>query len=116
MLITISTNNFFVVCWFIALYPTTLPFLQSLSNKQLSVGKAATFCNLSKSHFAHMFSKVFGMPFAQYERLYRLRCALTELNTKKNGLKEVAENWGFYDKSHFSKICKKYLKNSSNKQ
>ena len=116
ILIEIASLDYFVDTELDSNYTKLLPSLQNLSNKPLSVGEAATFCNLSKSHFAHMFSKVFGMPFAQYERLYRLRCALTELNTKKNGLKEVAENWGFYDKSHFSKICKKYLKNSSNKQ
>ena len=90
-------------------YTKLIPSLQKLGNKPLRVEQAASFCNLRPSHFAHLFTKVFGTSFAQYERLYRLRCVIIELNTKKNGLKEVAENCFFYDKSHFSKICKKYL-------
>ena len=90
-------------------YSRLMPSLQHLSNIPLSVAQAAEFCNLSESRFAHLFRKVFGMSFAQYERLYRLRCAVAEMNSEKTGLKEAAENWGFYDKSHFSKACKKYL-------
>ena len=95
-------------------YSRLLPSLQHLSNTPLSVAQAAQFCNLSESRFAHLFRRVFGMSFAHYERLYRLRCAVSEMEMHKTGLKEAAENWGFYDKSHFSKACKKYLKNNFN--
>ena len=91
-------------------YARLLPALQHMSNTPLSVAQAAGFCNLSDSRFAHLFRNVFGMSFAQYERLYRLRCAVAEMEMQKTGLKEAAENWGFYDKSHFLKVCKKYLK------
>ena len=90
-------------------YARLLPALQHLSNTPLSVVQAAHFCNLSESRFAHLFRQVFGMAFAQYERLYRLRCAVAEMQTHKTGLKEAAANWGFYDKSHFSKVYRKYL-------
>ena len=95
-------------------YSRLLPSLQHLSNTPLSVAQAAQFCNLSESRFAHLFRRVFGISFAHYERLYRLRCAVSEMEMHKTGLKEAAENWGFYDKSHFSKACKKYLKNNFN--
>lgn len=90
-------------------YPRLLPALQRLGNQPLTVPEAAGLCGLSESRFAHLFSRVFGMPFARYERLYRLRCAVEEMNRLHSGLKETAENWGFYDKSHFSKAVKKYL-------
>ena len=90
-------------------YPRLLPALQRLGNQPLPVPEAAGLCGLSESRFAHLFSHAFGMPFARYERLYRLRCAVEEMNRLHSGLKETAENWGFYDKSHFSKAVKKYL-------
>ena len=58
----ISTLDYFVDTELDSNYTKLLPSLQNLSNKPLSVGEAAAFCNLSKSHFAHIFSKVFGMP------------------------------------------------------
>ena len=90
-------------------YPRLLPALQRLGNQPLTVPEAAGLCGLSESRFAHLFSRVFGMPFARYERLFRLRCAVEEMNRLHSGLKETAENWGFYDKSHFAKAVKKYL-------
>jgi len=90
-------------------YSRLLPSLRKLGNRPLSVPEAAGECGLSESRFAHLFKQVFGMSFAKYERLYRLRCAVEEMQRLHGGLKETAENWGFYDKSHFAKARRKYL-------
>lgn len=90
-------------------YPRLLPALRALGNVPLAVPEAAGLCNLSESRFAHLFRRVFGMPFARYERLYRLRCAAEEMDRLHSGLKETAANWGFYDKSHLAKARRKYL-------
>ena len=89
-------------------YLRLLPALQHLGNDPLAVGQAAECCHLSESRFSHLFRRVFGMPFAQYERLYRLRCAADEMQRLHAGLKETAERWGFVDKSHLSKAFRKY--------
>ena len=96
-------------------YPRLFPALRGLGNKPMTVSDAACLCNLSESRFAHLFRRVFGIPFARYERLYRLRCAVEEMNRLHSGLKETAERWGFYDRSHFAKAVKKYLGGSSRK-
>lgn len=88
-------------------YLRLLPALQHLGNRPLTVARAAEYCHLSESRFAHLFSRVFGMPFARYERLYRLRCASDEMQRLHSGLKETAERWGFCDKSHLSKAWHK---------
>ena len=90
-------------------YPRLLPALRALGNRPLGVPEAAGLCHLSESRFAHLFRRVFGMPFARYERLYRLRCAVEEMDRLHSGLKETAANWGFYDKSHLAKARRKYL-------
>ena len=90
-------------------YSRLLPALSKLGNRPLSVPEAAAECGLSESRFAHLFKQVFGISFAKYERLYRLRCALDEMQRLHAGLKETAENWGFYDKSHLAKARRKYL-------
>lgn len=90
-------------------YSRLLPSLRKLGSRPLAVPEAAAECGLSESRFAHLFKQVFGIPFAKYERLYRLRCALDEMQRRHAGLKETAENWGFYDKSHFAKARRKYL-------
>ena len=94
-------------------YSRLLPALRQLGNRPLTVPEAAARCSLSESRFAHLFRQVFGMPFARYERLYRLRCAVEEMQRLHSGLKETAEAWGFYDKSHFAKARRKYLGNSN---
>lgn len=90
-------------------YARLLPALRQLGNRPLTVPEAADRCGLSESRFAHLFRQVFSMSFARYERLYRLRCAVEEMHRLHAGLKETAENWGFYDKSHFAKARRKYL-------
>ena len=90
-------------------YQRLLPALEKLGRKPVSVLEAAVSCNLSESHFAHLFRRVFKMSFARYERLYRLRGAVSELQYQYTGLKEAAAEWGFYDKNHFAKTCIKYF-------
>ena len=89
-------------------YLRLLPSLRQLGNQPLPVARAAELCHLSESRFAHLFRRVFGMPFARYERLYRLRRAADEMQRLHAGLKDTAERWGFCDKSHLSKACRKY--------
>ena len=90
-------------------YSRLLPSLRKLGSRPIAVPEAAAECGLSESRFAHLFKQVFGISFAKYERLYRLRCALDEMQRRHAGLKETAENWGFYDKSHFAKARRKYF-------
>ena len=90
-------------------YIRMLPALKHLGRQHTSVDQAAECCHLSASRFAHLFRRVFGMSFAQYERLYRLRRAIDEMHRFHAGLKETAESWGFCDKSHFSKVRRKYF-------
>lgn len=97
-------------------YRRLLPALEHLGNSPLSVPEAAELCGLSQSRFSHLFTQVFSMPFARYERLYRLRCAMEELRRTGEGLKEAAENWGFYDKSHFSRIYRRSFRRSPGKK
>ncbi|MBE6402316.1 MAG: helix-turn-helix transcriptional regulator [Lentisphaerae bacterium] len=96
-------------------YYRLLPSLEKLGNRPISVTEAAEACCLSESRFAHLFRQVFGVPFAQYDRMYRLHQAFDQIQHEHKTLKEAAENWGFYDKSHFSKVCRQHFGRSPKK-
>jgi len=82
------------------------------SGRWTTVSEAAETCSLSESRFNHLFKEFYGIAFGSYELQYRLNCAAESLLHENLTLKEIAQAWGFFDESHFSRYFKKYFSQS----
>lgn len=79
----------------------------------LSLDHAAKFIHKSKSSLQHLFKKVTGQSFKQFQIELKLEKADELLRTlPKMTLREIANNIGFEDQFYFSRLYKKY-RNSS---
>ncbi len=74
----------------------------------VSLESAAEECHLSPSRFGELFRKYTGTTFAQYEVRYRLSNAKNAVAASDLSFKEIADEWGFYDASHFLHIFRQY--------
>jgi len=84
--------------------------LAELKDLPLTAVKAAKMCCMSESYFSHLFREFTGMSFSCYELTFRLNGAVAELNSRPGAsIKQIAAEWGFYDSSHFSKVCKRHF-------
>jgi AraC-like DNA-binding protein len=93
-------------------YLSLLPVFQLLSSavdRRVAVEEAAEKCSMGVSSFRSLFRMVTGFPFAEYELNNRFCCAVAELNEKHLVIKEIAEKYGFYDASHFSRLFKEKM-------
>jgi len=100
-------------------YERVRPAIDRLSEcKRLPFSDAAAECALSRSRFSHLFSEVFGIPYSDYERLFRLNLAAMDMLGRRLDVSEAAVEWGFCDPSHFVRLFRanfgltpgKYLK------
>ena len=83
------------------------PSLTRISEgKALSVHEAAALCRLSVSYFTHLFKETMGVSFSVYEMRSRMNHAAIRLQ-QGIPVKEAAEEFSFFDSSHFSKIFNK---------
>lgn len=62
---------------------------------------AATACGMSESTFERRFSASMGMGFARFCLNHRLKEAAQRLSGTDMSIKEIADEWGFSDLSHF---------------
>ena len=70
------------------------------SPKPVATGEAARLCKLSPSRFAQLFVRATGLSFARYSLRFRLEQAAHDLASTDILLDELADKWGFSDKSH----------------
>jgi AraC-like DNA-binding protein len=85
------------------------PFLAVLPAVELSlrsrnliqVAEAASACGMSESVFERHFRQVMGISFGRFGLNNRLKEAANRLKDSPQGIKEIAEEWGFSDLSHF---------------
>ena len=62
---------------------------------------AAAACGMSESTFERRFSALMGMGFARFCLNHRLKESALRLSGTDMGIKEIADEWGFSDLSHF---------------
>jgi AraC-like DNA-binding protein len=82
-----------------------LPALERLRTapaEPLTLEAAATLCSLSPTYFSRRFSQLFGMPFSDYSRIYRLHLAARRLVASGSGIAEIAFGVGFSSPAHFT--------------
>jgi AraC-like DNA-binding protein len=70
--------------------------------RQVSLEDAATACNLSPSYFSRQFKQVFGMPFNDYARGFRLRLAARRIVSGGERISDIAYALGFGTHAHFA--------------
>ena len=76
--------------------------------RPLSLNDVAKLCSLSPSRFSKIFRDVFGISYGKFASRSRLVNATSDLVANRQMIDEIAEKWGFYDKSHFCHSFKKF--------
>jgi maltose/moltooligosaccharide transporter len=82
-----------------------LPALERLRTapaEPLPLEEAATLCRLSPAYFSRRFRQLFGMPFTDYARIYRLHLAARRLVDGGAAISEIAYGVGFSSPAHFT--------------
>lgn len=68
----------------------------------ISLGEAASACNLSDAYFSRRFKRVFGSTFTDYLRAYRLRLAAQRLLSSGERINAIARQTGFASPAHMT--------------
>lgn len=76
--------------------------LRAFPNEPVALEAAAAMCNLSPGYFSRRFRHIFGMPFTDYARIYRLHLAARRLVDGGRAISEIAYGVGFSSPAHFS--------------
>lgn len=95
------------------LFPA-LEYIRLNFNKKFTNRELSKLCNLSVSHFSHLFTQAIGMPPNQYCLSLRLNFAKQQLADTDFTVSEISYSSGFSDPLYFSKIFKKYIGISPN--
>lgn len=78
------------------------------SPKPVNTSQAAALCELSTSRFSLLFRRVTGLSFSKFSLRYRLSRVADQLARDDLTLDELADAWGFSDKSHLAHRFKEY--------
>jgi AraC-like DNA-binding protein len=76
---------------------------------QVSLSELAAACRLSRSHFARAFKATTGLAPHQWLLTERVRLARFLLESTARTIAEIAEDCGFADQSHFSRVFARFL-------
>ncbi len=76
--------------------------LRASPGESIALESAAAMCHLSAAYFSRRFRQVFGMPFTDYARIYRLHLAARRLVDGGSAISEIAYGVGFSSPAHFS--------------
>lgn len=72
----------------------------------LQIKKIAVHFNKSPSYFSYYFKKKYGKTFRDYTQNYRLQLIENRLKNSAYTIKQIAQEFGFYDKSHLYHFLK----------
>ncbi|MBR5439477.1 MAG: helix-turn-helix transcriptional regulator [Clostridia bacterium] len=86
-----------------------LKLIEKNWNKELSLETLARECNLSVSHFRHLFVSTLNIAPMEYRDSLRLLYAKDYLMWKSYSIKEVANICGFEDVNYFNRFFKKHI-------
>jgi AraC-like DNA-binding protein len=77
--------------------------------KQVSLSELAAACRLSRSHFARAFKATTGLAPHQWLMTERVKLARLLLASTARTIAEIADECGFADQSHFSRVFARFL-------
>jgi AraC-like DNA-binding protein len=69
----------------------------------ITVADTARQCGFSRNTFSRVFKDLMGISFADFALRFRLNGAARQLLGSSDGLKQVANEWGFTDASHLNR-------------
>lgn len=83
-----------------------LKYIENHYDEKITIEDVAQACGFSQSHFMKFFKSVFGRPFIDYLKEYRLIMASRLLLTSSATILEIAEKTGFDSLSYFNRSFK----------
>ncbi|MDK6804295.1 phosphoenolpyruvate hydrolase family protein [Aerococcus sp. UMB7834] len=83
-------------------------FIDEHYASEISLSELADLLHLSTAYLSRLFKKEIGISFTEYVVNYRLNLSKKLLRRSVLSLKEVAQQVGYPNYSHFSKLFKKY--------
>ncbi|WP_170138800.1 response regulator transcription factor [Oceanobacillus chungangensis] len=87
-------------------------FIHTHSQEAITLENAAASVNLSASYFSNVFKQEFGMNFIEYLTMIRMQKAKGLIEENVYSLKEISFMVGYKDPNYFSRVFKKYYKES----
>lgn len=84
-------------------------FCRENVGQALTVDDMAGVAGMSRFHFTRVFTQSEGVSPGEYVRELRVRRAAHLLQTTSMGVKQIAEDLGFYDATYFCKTFKKVI-------
>lgn len=86
----------------------SINYIKAHLKDNISVSQLAKLSNCSLSYFTKTFSHSIGVTPLQYIMMTKIKQANKIMAANNTTCEEVAEQLGFYDSSHFTKVYKKY--------
>lgn len=77
------------------------------SREKITVKAIASHFNISLKYFSNYFKRSFGVAYQEYLDSYRIKLIEKRLEIGGLKLKQIAQEFGFTDVSHLSKVFKK---------
>lgn len=87
-------------------------FISDYYAEKIKVGKLASLCHMSETHFRRVFVTYMNMTPVEYVNLVRIRMACEILKKSEDSMEEVAEKSGFDTLSTFNRNFKKLIGDS----
>lgn len=84
------------------------------SARPVETAEAAKLCKLSLSRFSQLFLQATGLSFRQFLLRHRLSQVAHDLKNANSSLDELAEKWGFANKSHLLNRFKEHYNTTPN--
>jgi len=88
-----------------------LTYINQNYDKNITNEQLAALCDLSATHFRRLFKEQMKISPMQYRENIRLHWAIKMLESQMFTISEVADNLGYSDIYHFSKVIKRHTGN-----
>lgn len=82
-------------------------FIQNHPGMKLNNANIARMAGLSTNHFIRLFRDELGLAPQQYQQYWRINLAMKYLTEQMCSIEEIADNLGFADRFHFSRVFRK---------
>ena len=83
-------------------------YIHNNFKRSFTIEEVASHCMLSKSYMRAKFNKYVGMSITEYRERLRIDAAKDMLRSGAFSQKEIADELGYYDVSHFSRTFVRY--------
>ncbi len=77
--------------------------------KKISAVDMANYLFLNPSYFSRYFKRITGSTFTDYVHQYKMTAAARYLLNTEKTIESIGEKLGFYERTYFSKVFKKYI-------